>query len=157
MGHCEMLLAVAGLSEELVADRTRRLASGDWSSFTPAERVAFAFARKQAKAPASVTADDLAELSRHFGPDRAFDVLWWSCRCHYMTRVADGFQLPLERDNVFMGRTPMKGATRWHEPVAGSGSPLARDAPVSRRFPARAACRCWSRSGRPGRRAAGAC
>jgi multidrug efflux pump subunit AcrA (membrane-fusion protein) len=28
-------------------------------------------------------------------------VLWWAARCHYMTRVADAFQLPLERDNVF--------------------------------------------------------
>jgi hypothetical protein len=29
------------------------------------------------------------------------DVLWWACRCHYMTRVADAFQLPLEEKNVF--------------------------------------------------------
>jgi hypothetical protein len=28
-------------------------------------------------------------------------VIWWACRCHYMTRVADAFQLPLERENVF--------------------------------------------------------
>jgi len=28
------------------------------------------------------------------------DVIWWACRCHYMTRVADAFQLPLERENV---------------------------------------------------------
>jgi hypothetical protein len=26
---------------------------------------------------------------------------WWLCRGLYMTRVSDGFQLPLERDNVF--------------------------------------------------------
>jgi hypothetical protein len=25
----------------------------------------------------------------------------WLCRGLYMTRVSDGFQLPLERDNVF--------------------------------------------------------
>ena len=31
------------------------------------------------------------------------DVIWWACRCHYMTRVADAFQLPLERENVFQG------------------------------------------------------
>ena len=49
----------------------------------------------------SIGTNDLAELVKHFGPDRAIDVLWWSCRCHYMTRVADAFQLPLERDNVF--------------------------------------------------------
>jgi alkylhydroperoxidase family enzyme len=101
MGHCEMLLAVAGLDDKEIAERTGQLASGDWSSFTPAERAAFHFARKQAQAPSSISADDVAELTRHFGPERALDVIWWSCRCHYMTRVADAFQLPLERENVF--------------------------------------------------------
>ena len=101
MGHCEMLLAVAGLDDKAVNQRVRRLAAGDWSSFPPAERAAFAFARKQATDPAAVTPADLEELTRHFGPVRALDVLWWACRCHYMTRVADAFQLPLERENVF--------------------------------------------------------
>ena len=45
MGHCEMLLAVAGLDDAAVTRRTRQLAGGDWSRFTPAERAAFAFAR----------------------------------------------------------------------------------------------------------------
>src|SRR5438270_10048366 len=101
MGHCEMLLAVAGLDSQAVTERTGRLASGDWSGFSPAERAAFAFARKQAKDPASVGPEDLQELIRHFGAERALDVVWWACRCHYMTRVADAFQLPLERENVF--------------------------------------------------------
>lgn len=106
MGHCEMLLAVAGLDEKAVADRTSRLASGDWSSFTPAERTAFAFARKQAKEPWAIDDGDMNELVKHFGAERALDVVWWACRCHYMTRVADAFQLPLEKDNVFRGLFP---------------------------------------------------
>jgi alkylhydroperoxidase family enzyme len=105
MGHCEMLLAVAGLYEKAVNERTRRLA-GDWSHFSPAEQAAFAFARKQALRPAAITDEDFAELVRHFGRERAVDVVWWACRCHYMTRVADAFQLPLERDNVFQGLFP---------------------------------------------------
>jgi hypothetical protein len=108
MGHCEMLLAVAGLDAKGVAERTRLLAEGDWSKFRPADRAGFAFARKQAKEPASITDADVAALVRHFGRERALDVIWWSCRCHYMTRVADAFQLPLERDNVFKGLFPMK-------------------------------------------------
>ena len=101
-----MLLAVAGLDADAITERTRRLASGDWSSFSPAEQVAFAFAHKQAVEPASVSADDFRALVRHWGRDRALDIVWWSCRCHYMTRVADAFQLPLERDNVFEGVVP---------------------------------------------------
>jgi len=108
MGHCEMLLAVAGLDAKGVAERTRALAEGDWSKFSPADRAGFAFARKQARAPASITDADVADLTRPFGRERALDVIWWSCRCHYMTRVADAFQLPLERDNVFQGLLPTK-------------------------------------------------
>jgi hypothetical protein len=108
MGHSEMLLAVAGLDENSLNERTRHLASGDWSSFSAADRAAFFFARKQAKVPSSITKDDLQQLIDHFGPERALDVLWWACRCHYMTRVADGFQLPLERENVFQ---PPAGAS----------------------------------------------
>jgi hypothetical protein len=101
MGHCEMLLAVAGLDSGAIVERTQKLASGDWSSFRSDERVAYAFARKQAREPWSITADDWELLERHFGRARALDVLWWACRCHYMTRVADAFQLPLEEKNVF--------------------------------------------------------
>ena len=101
-----MLLAVAGLDQEAVTERTRRLAEGDWSQFSAGERLALAFARKQATAPASVGDADVAALVRHFGVERALDVIWWSCRCHYMTRVADAFQLPLERENVFQGVVP---------------------------------------------------
>ncbi|MCI0455907.1 MAG: hypothetical protein L0Z62_02870 [Gemmataceae bacterium] len=39
----------------------------------------------------------------HHGRERAVDVLWWVCHCHYMTCVADAFQLPLEPGNVFDG------------------------------------------------------
>ena len=103
MGHCEMLLAVAGLDSNGVAERTQRLASNDWSSFPPGDRAAFLFARKQAEDPASISDKDINELVRYFGVPRTLDIIWWSCRCHYMTRVADAFQLPLERENVFQG------------------------------------------------------
>ena len=51
MGHCEMLLAVAGLDDKAVAERTRKLASGDWSSFPPAERAELDLARKLTRTP----------------------------------------------------------------------------------------------------------
>jgi hypothetical protein len=92
MGHVEMCLAVAGLKDDEVNETTRRLA-GDWSDFTPAEPAAFNFTRKQAP--------DVEELERHFGAAGAWQVVWWASRCHYMTRVADAFQLPLERENPF--------------------------------------------------------
>jgi hypothetical protein len=101
MGHTEMLLAVAGLDKESLNERTQRLASRDWSAFSPGDRFAFLFARKQAKSPWTIESSDMCGLVEHFGRHRALDVLWWACRCHYMTRVADAFQLPLEKENVF--------------------------------------------------------
>jgi hypothetical protein len=103
MGHTEMLLAVAGLDQRGIKERIRRLAEGDWSSFSDSERVAFAFVQKQAKGPSSVTDQDVRLLVEHFGTERALDVIWWSCRCHYMTCVSDAFQLQLEQENVFDG------------------------------------------------------
>lgn len=101
MGHCEMLLAVAGLTDSEVEKLTRKLAEGDWSDFSPAERQGFLFARKLSRAPRTVGPADVRELARHFGPARAADVVWWASRCHFMTRVADALQLPLETENVF--------------------------------------------------------
>ena len=102
MGHCEMLLEVGGLSKAEIADRTRRLASDDWSSFPPAEQLAYAYARKLTKTPWDLTPADFATLEQALGPDAAMASFWWLCRGLYMTRVSDGFQLPLEKDNVFM-------------------------------------------------------
>ena len=108
MGHCEMLLA--GLDKSALDERTRRLASGDWSSFSPGDRAAFRFARKQSNEPWSIGSDDVKRLIDHFGAERTLDILFWACRCHYMTRVADAFQIPLERENIFAGNQPPKEA-----------------------------------------------
>jgi len=99
-----MLLAVAGLDKAQINERTRRLAAGDWPSFSAAEQAAFAFTRKVSRSPADVTAADVRQLQQHFGAERALDVIWWVTRSHYMTRVADAFQLPLEKENVFANR-----------------------------------------------------
>ena len=66
MGHCEMLLAVAGLDDKAIVERTRRLASGDWSGFPAAEQVAFSFARKQALNPKMVNINEVLIEFRDF-------------------------------------------------------------------------------------------
>lgn len=98
-----MKLAVAGLNNRAIADLREQLAGEDWSRFHPSERAAFRFARKQARNPSAIASDDLQSLFDHFGGERALDVIWWISQTHYMTRIADAFQLPLERENVFDG------------------------------------------------------
>ncbi len=107
MGHCEMLLEVAGLDKNAVAERTRRLAGDDWSCFTAAEQRAYAYARKLTATPWDLTPADYKALEKDRGADKALFTFWWLCRGLYMTRISDGFQLPLERDNVF-GELPKK-------------------------------------------------
>jgi alkylhydroperoxidase family enzyme len=106
MGHCEMLLEVAGLDQPAIAERTRRLASSDWSAFPPAEQRAYAYARKLSRTPWELTPADYRTLVADLGPQQAMATFWWLCRGLYMTRVSDGFQLPLERENVFQPPTP---------------------------------------------------
>jgi hypothetical protein len=101
MGHSEMLLAVAGLKEEEIKARTAKLASGDWSDFPPAEALAFQLGHKLTREPAAISDKDARALVRTFGNDRSLDLIWYGAWCNYMTRVADAFQLPLERENVF--------------------------------------------------------
>ncbi len=95
-----MLLAVAGMSQDQVNDATRQLA-GDWSDLPANERAAFVFVRKQARDPKSITDADIAELEKKCGKDRAWQIIWSASSRHYMTKVADAFQLPLERENPF--------------------------------------------------------
>jgi alkylhydroperoxidase family enzyme len=100
MGHGEMLWEVVGLNRSQ-ADRVSRVLAGDnWSSFPHEEQRALAFAREVTRAPWSVTDDDIRVLKDDFGPVGAAAVIYWECRGNYMTRVANGFQLTLERDNV---------------------------------------------------------
>jgi hypothetical protein len=101
MGHSEMLLAVAGLKPEEIKKRTAKLSEGDWSDFSPAEQLAFRFAYKQAREPGQLTKADVRGLTAAFGRHRALDLIWYGGWCNYMTRVADAFQLPLEKENVF--------------------------------------------------------
>src|SRR5262245_58085781 len=102
MGHSEMSLAVAGLKEDEIKERTSKLSEGDWSEHSPAERLALRFALKLARTPWEVTEKDTKALVEAFGKHRALDVIWRAAWCNYMTRVADAFQFALEKENVFM-------------------------------------------------------
>ncbi len=101
MGHCEMLLEVAGLSKDDIARRTKELASNNWSSFPPAEQRAYAYAQKLTRRPWELTPTDYQTLRQDWGDEGGMATFLWLCRGLYMTRISDGFQLPLERENVF--------------------------------------------------------
>lgn len=112
MGHSEMLLAVAGLKDDEIKRRTEKLAAGDWSDYAPAERQAFQFAHKLSSKPAALSDAEMQALAATFGRHRAIDLIWYGAWCNYMTRVADAFQLPLEKTNVFAPAAKDKTRTK---------------------------------------------
>jgi alkylhydroperoxidase family enzyme len=117
MGHTEMILAVAGLDELELKDRVSQLASGDWSSFKPAERAGLLLACKLTRTPWQIQKQDIDTLTAHLGQERALETIYYICGCNHMTRVADAFQLPVEPDNVFMAfKNPAQKAAA-HVPV----------------------------------------
>jgi Carboxymuconolactone decarboxylase family len=61
LGHQESKLLGAGLKEEDIA-----ALDGDWSEFTPAQRAAFAFARKITFEPNALTDADINNLRKHY-------------------------------------------------------------------------------------------
>jgi alkylhydroperoxidase family enzyme len=84
-----------------ITSRTSKLAGEDWSSFPPAERTAFAFALELTRTPWEGDDADIRRLVEAFGPERMLDLIYWSSRCQFMTKVSDAFRLQLERENVF--------------------------------------------------------
>jgi hypothetical protein len=113
MGHSEMGLAVAGLKGDDLKKLRQKLADGDWASFPPAERTAFPFGVKLSREPGKVTEKDIRALTETFGRHRAVDMIFYVAWGNYMTRVADAFQLPLEREDPFIPRAkePAKDGT----------------------------------------------
>jgi hypothetical protein len=101
MGHSQMLLAVAGMKDDEIKQHIAKLAGGDWSAFSPAERLALHFGYRITREPSALSDKDIQDLVSTFGRNRAMDMIWYGAWCNYMIRVADAFQLPLERDNVF--------------------------------------------------------
>lgn len=97
-----MGLAVAGLKKDEFEQRRRKLASGDWSGFTPPERLAFQAVVKLTQEPAKFSQKDYQALTDMFGKHRAIDVIFYAAWGNYMTRVGDAFQLPLEREDPFV-------------------------------------------------------
>ena len=56
-------------------ERSRLLAGDDWSSFPAEEQRAYAFARKLARAPQTISTQDIQSLKRDFGLERAVNIL----------------------------------------------------------------------------------
>lgn len=117
MGHCEMLLELAGLEPASITQRLQRLASGNWSCFPAEEQLAYAFACLLTQSPWEVSDADIDAVKSALGEQGAMAAIWWLCRGVYATSIASAFELPLERENVFRAPAEPSGSAPPREAV----------------------------------------
>lgn len=101
MGHCEMNWEVMGYNPLQIAGVSKILSGSDWSAFTLEQQQALRFARKLTATPGDIKPEDLKELQKGFGQQRALFMALNISRYNYMTRISNGFQLTLEEGNPF--------------------------------------------------------
>jgi len=93
LGHQEIKLAVAGLPEEEIAGL-----DGDWSEFTPAQRAAFAFARKLTYEPHRVGDADIDKLRKHYQDLQILEMVLSIAGNNAINRWKEGVGVPQSRE-----------------------------------------------------------
>src|SRR5207248_9087407 len=99
LGHQEMKLAVAGLKEEEIA-----ALDGDWSEFTPAQRAAFAFARKITVEPHRFSDADVNELRKHYTDLQILEMILSTAGNNAINRWKEGAGIPQSAGGGGFGR-----------------------------------------------------
>lgn len=92
LGHQEIKLALAGVSENEVA-----ALDGDWSQFTPKERAAFAFARKMTYEPHHFTDADLDGLRQYYTDMQILEMILSVSGNNSINRWKEGAGIPQEK------------------------------------------------------------
>src|SRR6266403_2660947 len=94
-----MKLAVAGLKEEEIA-----ALDGDWSEFTPAQRAAFAFARKFTHEPHRLNDADIDQLRRHYKDLQILEMILSMAGNNAINRWKEGAGVPQSKNGGSFGR-----------------------------------------------------
>jgi alkylhydroperoxidase family enzyme len=102
-GHQEVKLTGDGVKEDTIA-----ALDGDWSEFTPAERAAFAFARKLTYEPHSLTDADIDRLRPHYKDLQILEILMTVAGNNATNRWTGPLAIPQEKDRVFLTPTSEK-------------------------------------------------
>ncbi len=93
LGHQEMKLAVAGLSEERIAGL-----DGDWAEYTPAERAAYAFARKITLEPHLLNDADIEGLRKFYKDTEILEMILSVSGNNSINRWKEGTGVPQSRE-----------------------------------------------------------
>ncbi len=93
MGHQESKLLGAGLNEDTIA-----ALDGDWSEFTPAQRSAFAFARKITYQPYLLNDADIVGLREHYQDLQILEMILSTAGNNAINRWKEGAGIPQSKN-----------------------------------------------------------
>jgi len=102
-GHQEVKLANDGVKEDEIA-----ALDGDWSEFGPAERAAFAFARKLTFEPNALTDADVDRLRPHYNDLQILEIVLTVAGNNATNRWTGPLAIPQEKHRVFLTPTSEK-------------------------------------------------
>lgn len=105
LGHQESKLLGAGLKEEEIA-----ALDGDWLEFTPAQRAAFAFARKLTYEPHNLNDADIEELRKFYQDLQILEMILSVSGNNAINRWKEGAGVPQSKDGGNFGRRTENGA-----------------------------------------------
>jgi hypothetical protein len=105
LGHQESKLLGAGLKEDEIA-----ALDGDWSEFTPAQRAAFAFARKLTYEPHNLNDADVAALRKDYTDLQILEMILSVAGNNAINRWKEGAGVPQSRNGGGFGRRSEAGA-----------------------------------------------
>lgn len=91
VGCSKRRLNAMGLSDDVVY-----ALDGSWGGYTPAERAAFALARKLTVAPASIVDVDISDLRKHFADRQVAELVYHVCNAAFFDRLTEAAGLALE-------------------------------------------------------------
>jgi hypothetical protein len=118
LGHQESKLLAAGLKEDEIA-----ALDGDWSEFTPAQRAAFAFARKFTHEPQDLNDADIDGLRKHYKDLQILEMILSMAGNNAINRWKEGAGIPQSQDGGNFGRRTQAGAVV--DPAAAPDRPAA--------------------------------
>ena len=102
-GHQETKLASTGMSDDQIASL-----DGEWFEFTPAERAAFAFAKKSTFQPFAIGDADIAALKAHYTDAQILDIISAVGGFNAMNRWTGALRIPQEDHREYLTPTSSK-------------------------------------------------
>jgi alkylhydroperoxidase family enzyme len=112
LGHQESKLLAAGLDEPTIA-----ALDGDWSEFTPAQRSAFAFARKLTYEPDRLADADIDRLRKDYTDSQILEMILSVAGNNAINRWKEGAGIPQMKDGGNFNRRANAGAVAAPAPA----------------------------------------